>query len=180
MEIVLVVMVVFSVVVVAWLTLAQSGEPPARGKPAPEFHLNGTDGAEHSLTQLRGRRAVLVFHPQDDTPECLAVLERLAGAGAQIEAAGAWLAAVVVSDAATAQAYAAKHGQTSLVLGDPDGKVTKAYGALVNLGFMRFARKLIVLVDARGIVERVWRDAVGPQQVEELLTALAPAKPGSN
>jgi len=174
MEIVLVVMVVFSVVVVTWLSLAQSGEPPARGKPAPEFHLVGTDGAEHSLEKLRGRRAVLVFHPQDDTPECLAVLQRLSGAAAQIDAAGAWLATVVVSDIGTAQAYAAKHGPSSVVLGDPGGKVTKAYGVLVNLGFMKFARKLIVVVDAHGNVERVWRDAVGPQHVDELLKALAP------
>lgn len=180
MEIVLVVMVVFSVVVVAWLSLAQSGEPPARGKPAPEFRLMGSDGAEHSLAQLRGRRAVLVFHPQDDTPECLAVLERLSGAAAQIEASGASLATVVVSDAGTAQAYAARHGPRSPVVCDTDGKVTKAYGALVNLGFMKFARKLIVLVDARGIVERVWRDAVGPQHVDELLKALALPQSGSD
>ncbi len=179
MEIVLVVMVVFSVVVVTWLTLAQSGEPPARGKPAPEFRLVGTDAAEHSLAQLRGRRAVLVFHPQDDTPECLAVLDRLTGAAAQFEAAGAWLATVVVSDTGTAQAYAAKHGPGSRVLCDTDGRVTKTYGALVNLGFMKFARKLIVLVDAHGIVERIWRDAVGPQHVDELLKVLAPPRSGS-
>lgn len=178
MEIVLVVMVVFSVVVVAWLTLAQSGEPPARGKPAPEFRLMGIDGAEHPLAQSRGRRAVLVFHPQDDTPECVAVLARLSDAAARIEAADAWLATVVVSDAGIAQPYAAKHGPGDRVLCDSDGKVTKAYGALVNLGFMKFARKLIVLVDAGGLVERVWRDAVGPQHVDELLQALASPQPG--
>jgi peroxiredoxin Q/BCP len=180
MEIVLVVMVVFSVVVVTWLTLAQSGEPPARGKPAPEFRLKGTDGAEHALAQSRGRRAVLVFHPQDDTPECLAVLQRLSDAAAEIEAAGIWLATVVVSDTGTAQAYAAMHGPGSCVLCDTDGRVTKSYGALVNLGFMRFARKLIVLADTRGNVEHVWRDAVGPQHVDELLKAIAAGPATSN
>lgn len=173
MEIVLVVMVVFSFVVVAWLTLAQSGEPPRPGKPAPDFRLQGIDGKEQSLSALRGNRAVIVFHPQDETPECLAVLERLAAGAPAIASAGAWLATVVVSRREAAQAYAGNHAVGLQVLCDADGRAAKAYGALVNLGFMKFARKLIVLVDARGNVERVWRDAVGPVQVDELLGALA-------
>ena len=173
MEIVLVVMVVFSVAVVAWLALAQSGEPPAPGKAAPEFRLPGTDGAEHSLSALRGSRAVIVFHPQDETPECLAVVERLAAGATAIAAAGASLATVVVSGPEAALAYTRSHGEGLRVLCDADGRATKAYGALVNLGFMKFARKLIVLVDARGNVERVWRDAVGPQHVDELIATLA-------
>jgi peroxiredoxin Q/BCP len=172
MEIVLVVMVVFSVVVVAWLTLAQSGEPPAPGRPAPEFHLSGIDGAEHSLAGLRGRRAVIVFHPQDDTPECLAVVERLAAASAAIADSGATLVTVVVSDQAAAEAYAKAHGPGDRVLCDPAGRVAKAYGAIVNLGFLKFAKKLIVLVDAQGRVERLWRDPVSPESVGELVGAL--------
>ena len=172
MEIVLAVMVVLSVVIVAWLTLAQAGEPPAPGKAAPEFSLAGIDGAEHSLAGLRGARAAIVFHPQDETPECLAVVGRLAAANAGIASAGASLVTVVVSDSATAQAYAKAHAPGLRVLCDPAGRVAKAFGTLVNLGFMRFAKKLIVLVDANGRVERVWRDPVGPEQVEELLRAL--------
>ena len=175
MEIVLVVMVVFSFAVVAWLTLAQSGEPPAPGKAAPEFRLRGVDGAEHSLSALRGNRAVIVFHPQDETPECLAVVERFAAEAPAIGAAGASLVTVVVSRQEAAAAYATAHAAGLRVLCDPDGRATKAYGALVNLGFMKFARKLIVLVDSRGNVERTWRDAVGPQHVDELLHALAAA-----
>ena len=173
MEIVLVVMVVFSFVVVGWLAIAQSGEPPAPGKPAPAFMLVGADGAEHEPPFTPGRRGLLVFHPQDETPECLAVVERLASIAPGIEAAGASLAVVVVSSPETARAYAAAHGPNLRVLCDTDGKATKAYGALVNLGFLKFARKLIVLVDGRGHVERVWRDAVGPQQVDDLLKILA-------
>ena len=172
MEIVLVVMVVFSVVVVAWLTLAQAGDPPAPGETAPEFRLAGIDGAEHSLAGLRGGRAAIVFHPQDETPECLAVVGRLAAAHPDIASAGASLVTVVVSDPAVADTYAKAHAPGLRVLCDPSGRVAKAYGTLVNLGFMRFAKKLVVLVDANGRVERIWRDPVGPDQVEELLRML--------
>lgn len=172
MEIVLVVMVVFAFGLVAWLGYAQSGEPPARGKDAPAYDLAGIDGSRESLAALRGARAALVFHPQDETPECLAVVERLAALAPTAASAGAAIVAVVVSDPDAARAYAAKHGAGMRVACDPTGRTAKAYGALVNLGFMKFARKLIVLVDAHGRVERVWRDPVGPDHVGELGQAL--------
>lgn len=173
MEIVLVVMIVFAVAVVAWLTLAQSGEPPRPGAAAPEFRLPSAEGEERALSSFRGARVAIVFHPQDETPECLAVVQRLAEAAPAAEAAGAVLASVVVSGPQRAKAYAAAHDAGFLVLCDADGGVARRYGALVNLGFMKFARKLIVLADAEGRVERVWRDPIGPQHVDEMLAALA-------
>ena len=173
MEIVLVVMIAFSVAVVAWLTLAQSGEPPKPGAAAPEFRLPTVDGDEQGSASFRGSRAAIVFHPQDETPECLAVVARLVEAAPAAAAAGAILATVVVSGPQAAKAYAAAHGAGLRVLCDADGGVARRYGALVNLGFMKFARKLIVLVDAGGCVERVWRDPVGPQHVDEMRAALA-------
>lgn len=177
MEIVLVVMVVSAFGIVAWLGFAQSGEPPARGKAAPEFALEGIDGARLGLADLRGARAAIVFHPQDETPECLAVVERLAALVPAAEAAGTALVAVVVSDPGAARTYAQAHGPGLRVLCDPAGRTAKAYGTLVNLGFMKFARKLIVLLDAHGRVERVWRDPVGPAHLEELAKALGTASP---
>ncbi|MGE0357278.1 MAG: redoxin domain-containing protein [Burkholderiales bacterium] len=173
MEFVLVVMVVFSFGVVAWLAVAQAGEPPAPGKAAPVVRLVAPGGADRE-EPARGTRTALVFHPQDETPECLAVVGRLAAAMPALEAAGVSVATVVVSSPEKAEAYASAHGAGLRVLCDPRGRAAKAYGALVNLGFLKFARKLVVLVDARGNVERVWRDAVGPQHVDELLAWLAP------
>ncbi len=50
-----------------------------------------------SLAALQGARALIVFHPQDETPECLAVVERLNASVPAIESAGASLVTVVVS-----------------------------------------------------------------------------------
>ena len=172
MEIVLILLVVFSTLVVVWLNVAQSGAPPAPGKPAPDFRLRTPGGEERTPAAFRGRRAVLVFHPQDETPECVAFVERFKAIAPQLEAAGAGLSTVVVSTPQAAEAYARAHGLDGTVLCDADGKASRAYGALVNLGFLKFARKLTVLVNAHGIVERSWRDIPGPQHAEELLKAL--------
>ena len=43
--------------------------PPAVGDPAPEFELPGSDGRIHSLSEHRGRRAVvLAWFPKAFTP----------------------------------------------------------------------------------------------------------------
>lgn len=175
MEIVLAVMVVLAVAIVAWLGFAQAGEPPKRGAPAPEFALEDPDGGRQTLAAARGTRVALVFHPQDETPECVAVVERLQAAAPAIASAGVSLWAVVVADPQAARAYAQAHAPGVRVLCDPGGKATRAYGALVNLGFMKFARKQVVLVDPWGKVERTWRDPVTPVQVDELARTLGVA-----
>jgi len=179
MEVVLILMFVVAGVLVGGLMLAQSGEPPARGRPAPPFELAGIDGSTARLAGLQ-KRAVIVFHPQDDTPECVRFVEHLARRAPDIDASGAWLATVVVSDGPAARAYAERHGAGLRVLADPRGRVARAYGCLVNFLVLRFARKLIVLVDSAGRVERVWRDALGPAQIDELVEALGtPRTPSS-
>ena len=175
MEIVLAVMVVLTVAIVAWLGFAQSGELPKRGAPAPEFALEDVEGARQSLAAARGTRVALVFHPQDETPECVAVVERVAAVAPAMASSGVTLWAVVVGDPPAARAYAQAHAPGVRVLCDPAGKAARAYGALVNLGFMKFARKQVVLVDPWGKVERTWRDPVTPVQVDELARTLGVA-----
>ncbi|MDP5228683.1 MULTISPECIES: thioredoxin-dependent thiol peroxidase [Arthrobacter] len=40
------------------------------GTPAPAFTLKNADGADVSLTDLRGRKVIIFFYPQADTPAC--------------------------------------------------------------------------------------------------------------
>ena len=44
------------------------GQPLPVGAPAPAFTARTHAGEEVSLDSLRGRWAVLVFYPADDTP----------------------------------------------------------------------------------------------------------------
>lgn len=167
-EYVLVALLVFAVVAVAGLSFAQSGSVPAAGKPAPTVGLFTTQGTAVDGLPGKGQRVVLHFHPQDDTPECLDVLRRFDALLPDLERAGVGLLAVGVAAPAATAAYRSQHGLTLPMLCDPTGRTARAYGALVNLVFMRFARKTTVVVDARGKVEGAWRDVPGPQQVEAL------------
>ena len=44
--------------------------PLAPGTPAPDFSLPDDSGRTVALSDLKGKRVVLVFYPGDDTPGC--------------------------------------------------------------------------------------------------------------
>lgn len=172
MEYILVGVLLVSTLLVGGLVLAQSGEPPVPGREAPAFDLPGTDGKRHPLSAWRGRRAVLVFFPMDDTPECLALVDRLREAAPRIEAAGCPLVAIAVATPAEAKAYAEFRSIPFPVLADESGRAAKAWGTFVNLVFLRFSRKLTAIVGPDGRVERIWRDIAGPGHVAEVVEAI--------
>lgn len=172
MEYVLVGMLVFAVLGVAGLSYAQAGSVPSPGKPAPALRLLAADGAPVDLSAWKGHRVVLHFHPQDDTPECLDVLRRLDTLRPAMEQAAVRFIAVGVATPEATAAYRAQYRLGLDMFCDPKGQAARAYGALINLVAMRFARKTTVVIDAWGKVERAWRDAPGPQQVEALVAHL--------
>ena len=172
MEYILVGALLVSTLLVGGLVLAQSGDPPAPGREAPAFDLPGTDGARHSPAAWRGRRAVVAFFPMDDTPECLALVDRLREAAPRIEAAGCALVAVAVATPAAVKAYAEFRSIPFPVLADESGRAARAWGTLVNLVFLRFSKKLTALVGPGGRIERIWRDHAGPDHVDEVVAAI--------
>lgn len=173
MEYVLIALVVIPAAAVAFLAFAQSGDPPAPGAPLPSFRLPGTDGASHSDAALKGHPAVLFFFPMDETPECLAVARAFAEALPRFEAAGAKLLAIAVATPEAASGYAKAHGLPFPILADAEGRAARAFGSLVNLLVLRFAKKLTVLSGADGRVKAIWRDNAGADQVAQVLARLA-------
>jgi peroxiredoxin Q/BCP len=173
MEYVLIAILVLSALLVGGLVVAQAGNPPARGQAAPALDLPDTDGARHSLPG-KGR-TVVFFFPMDDTPECLAVGAAYTEALPRIEAAGARFLAVAVATPTAAKSYREAQGIPFPILIDASGSAAKAWGTLTNFVIYKFAKKLAVVVDAGGRVERVWRDGVGASHVGEVVATLGSA-----
>jgi peroxiredoxin Q/BCP len=176
-EYVLVALLVVAVIGVAGLSYAQAGSVPEPGKPAPSVGLFTPEGRAFDVSTWKGQRVVLHFHPQDDTPECLEVLRRFVALRPAIEQAGVSLVVIGVASPEATAVYRSQNALDLQTLCDPQGRAARAYGALVNLVFMRFARKTTVLIDASGKVERAWRDIPGPQQVEALRAHLRLPEP---
>jgi peroxiredoxin Q/BCP len=68
--------------------------------------------------------------------------------------------------------FCAKEGLNFKLLADIDGKVSKAYGSLTNLGVVKFAARHTFLVDPAGKVAKVYRNVDPVKHSEEVLAAL--------
>ena len=51
-------------------TSEQQSTPLPAGTPAPDFALSSTPDQKLSLSDFRGRPAILVFYPEDWSPVC--------------------------------------------------------------------------------------------------------------
>jgi len=141
------------------------------GQPAPDFTLNGTDKAPHTLSELKGSPVLLVFHPFTFTGVCEGELCRLRDDYAQFEEAGVRVFALSCD---AGPQWAEQQGWTFPVLSDfwPHGEVAKAYGVFNDdLGC---ANRATFLIGADGtVVDTFASDSLGtPREADRYTEAL--------
>jgi peroxiredoxin Q/BCP len=124
------------------------------GQAAPAFRLPDQDGNNRSLADYQGKWVVLYFYPKDDTPGCTQEaclfrddLHKLTRLGAQV-------IGISVDDSASHAEFARKYHLPFPLLADKNGAVADSYGALMNLGLVKFARRYTFLIDPQGKIAR--------------------------
>jgi peroxiredoxin Q/BCP len=130
------------------------------GDEAPAFVLADQDGEKVDLASYRGRKVVVYFYPQDDTPGCTKEAcqfndELSAFAGQSIDVIG-----ISADDAESHQRFRGKYGLQFKLLSDPGHEVTTRYGAYgekmlygkPTVGVIRST----FLVDEDGRIQRAW------------------------
>src|SRR2546425_13231253 len=101
------------------------------GDPAPPFSLPDQDGAQVDLATYRGRRVVLYFYPQDDTPGCTKEACQFNDALSGFEGAGVDVLGISAADAGSHQRFRAKYGLGFRLLTEPRHEAAtrnRAYG----------------------------------------------------
>ena len=121
------------------------------GSLAPNFALADQTGQVHRLTDFTGRWLVLYFYPRDDTPGCTEQACRFRDDIGIFGNLNAAIAGISVDDAQSHANFARKFNLPFPLLADVNGNTAAAYGALLNFGVMRFARRhtFIVAPDGR-------------------------------
>lgn len=123
------------------------------GDPAPDFELSGTEGT-FKLSDHRGERVVLLFYPGDDTPVCTRQFCSYRDAGPSVSAdLGALLVGISTKSLASKEAFKAKHGLTTPLLADEDGRVADAYGVYSRR--LKVVKRTVVIVDESGRVAHI-------------------------
>lgn len=131
------------------------------GDQAPDFTLMNHDGTPFTLSAMHGRRVLLWFYPEAETPGC--TLEGCSLRDHTVYYAENDIAIVGISfdDCERNAAFAAKHQFAFPLLSDPERKVGIAYGAC-EARKARYADRISYLIDASGMIERVY-DKVDPR-----------------
>ena len=142
------------------------------GAPAPAFALPDADAKMRQLSDWRGQWLVLYFYPRDHTPGCTTEAGKFRDALPQFAALKAQIAGVSLDDSASHRRFATDLKLNFPLLADTDGKVAQSYGALRNLGVMKFAKRHTILIDPDGRVAKIYRDVDPDTHAAQLLADL--------
>ncbi|MBU1691678.1 MAG: peroxiredoxin [Gammaproteobacteria bacterium] len=173
---ILAVSLAFLVVIVLWMRLGYAGELPPVGQSAPPFSLPDQNGNVHTLDDYKGRWVVLYFYPKDDTPGCTQQACEFRDDLHKLTALGAQVIGVSVDDTASHAVFAKKYNLPFPLLADRGGRIADSYGALRNLGFIKFARRYTFLIDPQGNVAKTYLNVDTSRHSSEILDDLTRLK----
>lgn len=157
---------------IAYRAVSVAGELPKVGAPAPAFNLPDAKGQTHRLSDYAGKWLVLYFYPKDDTPGCTKEACSFRDDLFQLEKLGAKVVGVSVDDTDSHAAFAKKYSLPFPLLSDKDGKVADSYGALLNLGLIKKAKRYTFLIDPQGRVAKIYLSVDTSRHSQEIIDDL--------
>lgn len=154
-----------------------SATPVREDQPAPDFELENSSGESVRLSGLRGAPVVLYFYPKDHTPGCTTEAQDFRDLHARFRRRKARVFGISRDTARTHENFRAKHKLPFELLADPAETACGRYGVMKRKNMygrqVRGIERSTFLIDADGVVRRVWRKVRVPGHAEEVLGALA-------
>jgi thioredoxin-dependent peroxiredoxin len=147
------------------------------GQGAPDFTLPDQDGAELTLSDLRGQTVVLYFYPRADTPGCTTQACGIRDHGGDYEASRARVIGVSPDEVAAVKKFADKFDLDFTLLADADHAVAESYGtwgekSMYGKKYMGVARATF-LIDPDGKIAKAFPKVSPKTHDEVVLEALA-------
>ena len=132
------------------------------GTTAPDFTLKDQDQKEFKLSELKGKRnVVLAFYPLDWSPVCTKENKCLTDDFPKFSSADTEIFGISIDSVYSHKAWADSMGLKHRLLSDMGGNVAKQYGMYLDDKFI--TKRATVIVDKQGTVRYV--------KVQEILTA---------
>ena len=145
------------------------------GQPAPAFDMATDGGGRVSSKDLRGKTVVLYFYPKADTPGCTTEGQDLSALIDDFAKAGAIVIGVSRDPVKKLDRFKTKYDLKVVLASDEPGEVTEAFGVWVEKSlygrvYMGVERATL-LVDATGVIRRIWRKVRVKGHAAEVLAA---------
>lgn len=152
------------------------------GKKAPAFTLTADDGSKVTLASLKGSPFVLYFYPKDDTPGCTKEACAFRDRKDELIKLGAKVFGVSPDDVASHGKFRDKFSLNFPLLADDGHKVADKFGAwreknMYGKKTMGIQRSTF-LIDADGVVRKVWKAVKVDGHDEHVINALRELKGG--
>jgi peroxiredoxin Q/BCP len=146
------------------------------GQMAPLFSLTSDEGAEISLSELRGKYVVLYFYPKDDTPGCTIEAQDFSKKNAEFEKLEAVVLGVSKDNVASHCKFIDKYKLSVSLLADENGEVCKLFDVIKEKSM--FGKKYFgidrstFLIDKMGRIIDSWSSVKVKGHVDEVLKNL--------
>jgi peroxiredoxin Q/BCP len=152
--------------------MLRPGTQRMEGSAAPDFALPDQNGRIHRLDDYAGRWLVLYFYPRDDTPGCTREACRFRDDIGTLGKLDAAVVGISVDSTRSHATFSRKYSLPFPLLSDPDGRTAAAYGSLLNLGLMRFARRHTFIIAPDGRIAARFDHVDPARHAEEVRDAL--------
>ena len=147
------------------------------GDKAPDFTAKDQDGNTVSLKDFKGKKIVLYFYPEDDTPTCTIEACNLRDNYSTLKNEGLIVLGVSPDEEKKHKKFEEKYNLPFTLLADPDKSIIDKYGVwgeknLYGRKYMGLFRTTF-LIDENGIIFKIFKKPKSKIHSEEILKAVA-------
>jgi len=147
------------------------------GKKAPAFSGKDQNGNRVSLSDHRGKKVVLYFYPEDDTPTCTVQACNLRDNYAALKKQGFIILGVSPDEEKKHKRFEAKYDLPFTLIADTGHNIIDKYGVwgekqLYGRTYMGLHRTTF-LIDEKGVIRKIILKPKSKQHSEEIINAWA-------
>ena len=145
------------------------------GDKAPLFKAINQDGNEVTLADYKGKKLVVFFYPEDDTPTCTVQACNLRDNYALLKKNGFEVLGISPDDAKKHKKFEVKYSLPFTLLADPSHTIIDKYGVwgqkkLYGREYMGLHRTTF-LIDEKGVIRKIFYRPKNKQHAEEIIKA---------
>lgn len=145
------------------------------GDKAPNFKSKDQNGKPVSLSDFKGKKVVLYFYPEDDTPTCTVEACNLRDNYSLLKQKGLVVLGVSPDDEKKHKKFEEKFDLPFTLVVDKDKKIIDKYGVwgeknLYGRKYMGLHRTTF-LIDEKGIIKKIFKKPRSKMHSEEILKA---------
>ena len=147
------------------------------GDKAPLFKSKDQDGKPVSLSDYKGKKLVLFFYPEDDTPTCTIQACNLRDNYGLLKQHGFEVIGVSPDDEKKHKKFEAKYNLPFTLIADAKHTIIDKYGVwdekiMFGHKYMGVLRTTFV-IDEKGIIRKIFLRPKNKQHAEEIIAATA-------